>query len=57
LRYGNTYYDYDEGTIVFFAPEQIISTEPEGEMHQPFGTALGFSSRLNQGNIFGATNS
>lgn len=42
LRYGNQYYDYDEGTIVFFSPNQIITSEPEGEIHQPFGTALIF---------------
>jgi hypothetical protein len=53
LRYGNTYYDYDEGTIVFFAPEQIISTEPEGEMHQPFGTALVFHPDLIKGTSWG----
>jgi hypothetical protein len=53
LRYGNTYYDYDEGTIVFFAPEQIISTEPEGEMHQPFGTALVFHPDLIKGTSLG----
>lgn len=42
LRYGNQYYDYDEGTLVFFSPNQIITSEPEGELHQPFGTALIF---------------
>jgi AraC family transcriptional regulator, transcriptional activator of pobA len=42
LRYGNQYYDYDEGTLVFFSPNQIITSEPEGEMHQPFGIALVF---------------
>lgn len=31
LRYGNNYYDYDEGTIVFFALGQVITNEPEGE--------------------------
>lgn len=53
LRYGNTYYDYDEGTIVFFAPEQIITTEPEGEIHQPFGTALVFHPDLIKGTSLG----
>ncbi len=42
LRYGNQYYDYDEGTLVFFSPNQIITSEPEGELHQPFGIALIF---------------
>ncbi|WP_188768098.1 helix-turn-helix domain-containing protein [Emticicia aquatilis] len=42
LRYGNQYYDYDEGTLVFFSPNQIITSEPLGELHQPFGIALVF---------------
>lgn len=49
LRYGNQYYDYDEGTIVFFGPNQVITPEPEGEMHQPFGTALVFHPDLIRG--------
>jgi AraC family transcriptional activator of pobA len=40
IRYGNQYYDYAEGTLVFFGPGQIIGNEPEGEEHQPYGKAL-----------------
>ncbi|QJW90758.1 AraC family transcriptional regulator [Spirosoma taeanense] len=40
LRYGNQYYDYAEGTMVFFGPGQVITNEPEGELHQPYGKAL-----------------
>ncbi|GAB3490444.1 helix-turn-helix domain-containing protein [Spirosoma knui] len=40
LRYGNKYYDYAEGTVVFLGPGQVITNEPEGEMHQPYGKAL-----------------
>ncbi|OZI05727.1 AraC family transcriptional regulator [Siphonobacter sp. BAB-5385] len=46
LRYGNQYYDYAEGTMVFFAPGQVITNEPEGEMHQPYGKALIFHPDL-----------
>ncbi len=53
LRYGNTYYDYDDGTIVFFAPGQVITNEPEGEWHQPFGTALVFHPDLIKGTSLG----
>lgn len=53
LRYGNKYYDYDEGTIVFFAPGQVISNEPEGELHQPYGTALVFHPDLIKGTSLG----
>lgn len=49
LRYGLKYYDYNEGTIVFFAPEQVGGTEPEGEWHQPYGTALVFHPDLLKG--------
>jgi AraC family transcriptional regulator, transcriptional activator of pobA len=42
LRYGNQYYDYSDGTVVFLGPGQVISSEPVGEMHQPYGKALVF---------------
>ncbi len=46
LRYGLKYYDYEEGTIVFFAPGQWVTNEPEGEWHQPYGIALIFHEDL-----------
>ncbi|WP_259013923.1 helix-turn-helix domain-containing protein [Emticicia fluvialis] len=49
IRYGNQYYDYDNGTIVFFGPGQVITHDPEGEMHQPYGTALIFHPDLIRG--------
>ncbi|MEI7583594.1 helix-turn-helix transcriptional regulator [Runella sp.] len=53
LRYGNQYYDYAEGTVVFFGPGQIITNEPEGELHQPYGTALIFHPDLIKGMSLG----
>lgn len=53
LRYGNTYYDYDDGTLVFFAPGQVITNEPEGELHQPYGRALVFHPDLIKGSMLG----
>lgn len=53
LRYGNKYYDYAEGTMLFFAPNQIITSEPEGEMHQPYGIALIFHPDLIKGTNLG----
>ena len=49
LRYGLKYYDYEEGTIVFFGPGQIGASEPEGEWHQPYGKALIFHPDLLHG--------
>ena len=53
LRYGNKYYDYEEGTVVFFAPGQTITLEPEGELHQPYGKALVFHPDLIKGTSLG----
>lgn len=53
LRYGNQYYDYAEGTLVFFGPGQIIGNEPEGELHQPYGKALIFHPDLIKGTVLG----
>lgn len=41
LRYGCNYYDYDEGTLIFLAPGQVIG-ENKGEYYQPQGHALVF---------------
>ena len=49
LRYGLKYYDYEEGTIVFFGPGQVGGSEPEGEWHQPYGMALVFHPDLIKG--------
>lgn len=53
LRYGNHYYDYDKGTIVFFAPGQVITNEPEVELHQPYGIALIFHPDIIKGTTLG----
>ncbi|AQG81407.1 helix-turn-helix domain-containing protein [Spirosoma montaniterrae] len=53
LRYGNKYYDYAEGTIVFFGPGQVVTNEPEGELHKPYGQALIFHPDLIKGTSLG----
>lgn len=53
LRYGNKYYDYEEGTVVFLSPRQIVTQEPEGELHQPYGKALVFHPDLIKGTSLG----
>ncbi|RZJ66917.1 MAG: AraC family transcriptional regulator [Flavobacterium sp.] len=41
LRYGNNLYDYQEGTLVFFAPGQVVEVASD-EIYQPAGMALVF---------------
>lgn len=49
LKYGHSYYDYDEGTLVFFAPGQVVDVELNEESIQPSGRVLLFSPELLQG--------
>lgn len=42
LKYGRNYYDYQEGTLVFTAPGQVMELENTGEIYQPVGHALVF---------------
>lgn len=41
LRYGCTQYDYEEGTLIFIAPGQVVGSEGD-EYYQPKGLALVF---------------
>ena len=49
LKYGRNTYDYQEGTLVFFAPGQVVSVENDGELYQPKGYALVFHPDLIHG--------
>jgi AraC-like DNA-binding protein len=40
LRYGRHYYDYQAGTLAFFAPGQVIEIENPGMPYQPMGYGL-----------------
>jgi AraC-like DNA-binding protein len=53
LRYGRHTYDYQEGTLVFIAPGQIISVDNSGEAYQPKGYALVFHADLIHGSTLG----
>jgi len=52
LQYGCNYYDYEEGTLVFVGPGQVIGVE-NGELYQPKGTALVFHQDLIKGTSLG----
>lgn len=53
LRYGQQYYDYQDGTLVFFAPGQTVEVEDTGLPYQPFGHALIFHPDLLAGTSLG----
>ena len=49
LRYGRQNYNYQEGTLLFLAPGQVVSMEDDGELYQPKGYALVFHPDLLHG--------
>jgi AraC family transcriptional regulator, transcriptional activator of pobA len=53
LRYGRHTYDYQEGTLVFIAPGQVVSVDSSGETYQPKGYALAFHPDLIHGTSLG----
>lgn len=46
LRYGKNTYDYQEGTLVFIAPGQVLGGDSSGVTYQPKGHALVFHPDL-----------
>jgi AraC family transcriptional regulator, transcriptional activator of pobA len=53
LRYGRHTYDYQEGTLVFIAPGQVVRVDNSGEAYQPKGYALVFHPDLIHGTALG----
>jgi AraC-like DNA-binding protein len=53
LRYGKNTYDYQEGTLVFIAPGQVVTVVNPGEPYQPKGYALVFHPDLIHGTSLG----
>jgi AraC-like DNA-binding protein len=49
LKYGRNYYDYQEGTLLFVAPGQMVVVETDGLVYQPKGYALVFDPDLIRG--------
>ena len=51
IIYGRHQYDYQEGTLIFIAPGQVVGlgTRKEGEIFQPTGWGLMFHADLLHG--------
>ena len=49
LKYGCSYYDYQEGTLVFVSPGQVIDVENKVDYYQPMGHGLVFHPDLIKG--------
>jgi len=49
IKYGRNYYDYQQGSLVFIAPGQVVSIVEDGEDYQPTGHALLFHPDLIRG--------
>ncbi|MCC6287981.1 MAG: helix-turn-helix transcriptional regulator [Chitinophagaceae bacterium] len=53
LRYGRGRYDFQEGTLVFIAPGQVVSVLPNANPPEPKGWALLFDAELIKGTNLG----
>ncbi|MGC4038995.1 MAG: helix-turn-helix transcriptional regulator [Chitinophagaceae bacterium] len=53
LRYGRSHYDYQEGTLVFIAPGQVLGMQPKVKTFEPKGWALVFHPELIKGTSLG----
>ena len=53
IKYGRNYYDYQEGTLVFVSPGQVMEIETDGKVYQPKGHALVFHPDLIHGTPLG----
>ena len=53
LKYGCNYYDYQEGTLVFIAPGQVVGIQNDVNNFQPKGWGLFFHPDLIRGTSLG----
>lgn len=52
MKYGRNYYDYQDGTLVFLSPDQVVTIENR-KSHQPKGWALMFHPDFIRGTTLG----
>lgn len=55
IRYGRRTYDYQESTLIFIGPGQVVNIEEDGEDYQPEGYALLFHPDLLRGTALATT--
>jgi AraC-like DNA-binding protein len=53
LKYGRQYYDYQEGTLVFISPGQVVDVENKVDYYQPLGHGLVFHPDMLVGTTLG----
>ncbi len=53
LRYGRNTYDYQEGTLVFIAPGQVVGVSPKVKTFEPKGWVLLFHPDMIKGTSLG----
>ncbi|HJS01504.1 MAG TPA: helix-turn-helix transcriptional regulator [Flavobacterium sp.] len=53
LKYGRGNYDFQEGTLVFIAPGQIVGIQPNVQTYEPKGWAMLFHPDLIKGTALG----
>ena len=49
LKYGQSIYDYQRGTMLFLAPGQVMGSEDDGQLHRPEGWILTFHPEFLRG--------
>lgn len=53
LRYGRNYYDFQEGTLFFMGPNQVVAMEDPDETQDVYGWGLVFHPELIRGTSLG----